>query len=135
MAVIEWSDSLSVNVKTIDDQHKKLVEMLNNLHDAFIGNHGQDAQKAIVVGMVGYAATHFATEEKYMTQFNYPDYPAHKKEHDDFTAKAIDLKTRVENGSVVMTLDVINFLRDWLKNHISGTDKKYSKFFNDNGLS
>lgn len=135
MAIIEWTDELSVNVKEIDEQHRKLVEMINELHSTHIENKNVEAQKSIIFKMLNYAATHFLTEEKYMVRFNYPEFIDHKKEHDNFTAKAFDLKIQIENGTDIFTLDLINFLKDWLQDHISVTDQKYSKFFNDNGLT
>lgn len=134
MAFINWTEELSVNVKEIDLEHKKLVNMLNTLHSALVDRKGQAVQKSIVLEMVDYASFHFATEEKYMLRFNFPGYQEHKEEHEQFTEKALNLKARIEKFGSVLTLEILNFLRDWLKKHILGTDKKYSKFFNEHGL-
>jgi hemerythrin len=134
MAYLDWSDDLSVNIKEIDEQHKKLIGMINKLHTAMQENKGRDVQKAVIREMATYAAAHFSTEEKYMEQFKYAGAFAHKAEHGKFTAKAAELQERVDSAGFVLTMEVLNFLKTWLQDHILGTDKKYSKFFNDRGL-
>lgn len=134
MEYFEWSDELSVNVKEIDTQHKMLVSMINSLREAMIAGKGRDVQKVTIEEMVDYATTHFATEEKYMQAFGYSEYSEHKREHDSFVAKALELKDRVSRAGFVLTLEILEFLKSWLKNHIRGTDKRYQKCFNEHGL-
>jgi hemerythrin len=134
MAYFEWSDALSVSVGEIDSQHKMLVSMVNSLRDAMLNGKGRDVQKVTIEDMVDYATVHFATEEKYMKAFAYPEYAPHKKEHDAFTAKALELRGRVQKAGFVLTMEILDFLRNWLKNHIQVTDKRYQGCFREHGL-
>lgn len=134
MVYLQWSDDFSVKVKEIDEQHKKLVEMINTLHEALLTNRGREVQKTIIHEMVRYASVHFGTEEKYMRQFEFPGYAAHKLEHERFTDQALDLKARSDKERFLLTAEVLGFLRSWLKNHILDTDRRYSQHFNEHGL-
>jgi hemerythrin len=134
MALIAWSDSLSVQVAEIDQQHKNLIAMINELSEAMKAGKGKEVLEKIVNSLIGYTATHFKTEEKYFARFAYPDTENHQKEHAAFVKKVTDFKNGFEAKKVSVTVDVLTFLSDWLKNHIMGTDKKYSQFFHEKGL-
>lgn len=134
MAMLAWNDRLSVNIKEIDDQHKKLVEMINNLHDAMKGGKGDAVVFGIVDQMKKYAASHFALEEKHMKAHNYPDFVKHKAEHDKFVAKVLQVEKDCKSGKCAMSMDILNFLSTWLVDHIKGTDKKYGPYLNERGI-
>ncbi len=134
MALINWNSDLSVNVAEIDQQHQKLISMINELNDAMKQGKSKDIMGKIVGDLISYTATHFKTEEKYFAQFQYPDADSHNKEHSAFVQKVTGVKERFENGQISLSIEIMNFLRDWLQKHIKGTDKKYSKLFNENGL-
>jgi len=134
MALMTWSDNLSVNVAQIDEQHKKLVGMLNDLHDAMKQGKGSEVTGKVLNGLVQYVATHFAAEEKLMKEHAYPEYLKHKSEHDALTKQALDLQKQLQEGKPVLNVELMKFLKDWLSNHILGTDKKYGPFFNSKGI-
>ena len=134
MPLIDWNEKLSVNVKEIDLQHKKLVDMINELNDAMRQGKGRDVLGKIINSLIEYAAIHFRTEEKYFVRFGYPDTEKHKQEHAAFVKKVADFKSGFEKGRLSVTLEVMRFLSDWLRNHIMKSDKKYSPLFNAKGL-
>jgi hemerythrin len=135
MVLISWSEALSVNIKELDDQHKCLIELVNRLHDAMKAGKGNAVIGPILTDLLSYTSFHFATEEKYFQQYGYPEFPHHKKEHDDLTQKTKTLNASYQEGKLTITLDVMTFLKNWLSNHILGTDKKYSTFLNSRGLT
>jgi len=134
MALINWTDNLSVGVKVSDDQHKKLIDLINKLNDAMRVGRSKEVISEIIAGLANYTVTHFATEEKYFDQFGYPGAASHKREHNDFVKKVSDFKEGFDKGNLMLSIDITKFLRDWLVKHIQGTDKKYTSFFNEHGL-
>lgn len=134
MAMVTWSDNLSVKVTEIDLQHKKLVSMINELYEAMKIGKGKEVTGKILNGLISYTATHFKQEERYFDKFGYPDKLNHKKEHADFVTKVSEFKDDFESGKASLTIEVMSFLSDWLFKHIKVTDKGYSKFFNEKGL-
>ncbi len=134
MALITWNDNMSVNVQEIDLQHQKLVGMLNDLHTAMLHGKGSEAMGKIINDMIDYAGFHFQTEEKYFEKFRYQEAASHKLEHAAFVNKVNDFKKRHDKDNFTLTFDALQFLSDWLKNHIMGSDKKYTLLFHENGL-
>ena len=134
MALIAWSDTYSVQVRQFDDQHKKLIEMVNDLHDSMKVGKGKEALGKILKSLIQYTAMHFSSEERLMKQHNYPDYEQHKKEHNQLVMKVQDVQKKYLEGSTILSQEVMNFLKEWLRNHIQGEDKKYGIFFNSIGV-
>lgn len=134
MSLIEWSEDLSVNVSEIDREHQMLVGMINELNDAMRWGKGKAVVRNIITGLGIYAASHFKTEEEYFDKLDYPYASGHKKEHSDFVAKVAEFRGGLERGKIGLTIEVLFFLSDWLRNHIEVSDKKYGPFFNANGL-
>jgi hemerythrin len=134
MALIEWSDKFSINILEVDNQHKKLVSMVNELHDAMKTGKGKDIMGNILSGLIQYVGTHFATEERFMSKYNYPEYLAHKAEHVKLSQKAVEIQKEFEKGVPVITVELMNFLKDWLQEHILGSDKKFGIFLNSKGV-
>ncbi len=132
--LIVWDNVYSVGYELFDSQHKNLIEMINNLYAAFLHGNAHDKASEIVSEMIKYTDYHFKTEEKYFEKYRYPHTDKHKEEHMLFVSKATELKHGLENGKVTITYDIMNFLRQWLIEHIMGEDKKYEKFFKENNI-
>jgi hemerythrin len=134
---IEWSNALSVGVKEIDDQHKRLIEMLNELNNAIHGGWGKEARKDVIDRLIEYTRVHFATEESLMTLSGYPDTEAHKKQHENLIVVVKDYVKKYEqdpNASnydllfYAASYDLLFFLRRWLIEHIIKNDKALGNY-------
>jgi hemerythrin len=134
MPLITWNNTLSVNVQEIDSQHKRLVELVNQLHDAMSQGKGREVMGATLAGLIDYTRTHFAAEERLMTAHAYPGYGRHKAEHDALTKQVVDLQGQYQAGQPVLTIEVMNFLKDWLSKHILEVDKQLGAYLNSKGV-
>lgn len=127
MALITWSSMFSVGVGEIDTQHKKLVDLINQLNDAMQAGKGPDVLGKVLTELVNYTVYHFGYEESLMGQHHYEDSPAHKGEHKKLIETVGDFKRKFDSGGAVISVEIMNFLRDWLTNHIMKTDKKFGQ--------
>jgi len=134
MAFLDWKEEYGVKIREIDMQHQKLVAMLNGLYEALKKGEGREALGATLSGLVGYTKTHFATEERFMKIHGYPDYLSHKEKHEKMTAMVLEYARKFEAGEIRNPIEISNFLKDWLKKHILGTDMGYSAFLNGKGV-
>ncbi len=135
MAIMKWSDNLSVQVKEIDQQHQKLIELINNLHEAMLQKQTKQVISKILDELAAYTVYHFKNEERYMEQFKYSGLVSHKIEHESFVNKVEEFQKNYEAGKLGLSMEIMAFLKDWVSNHIMGTDKKYSETFHQNGLN
>jgi len=135
MPLMEWTPKLSVGVEQFDNEHKKLVGMVNELFDAAQAGRGKDALGPILDKLIEYTKTHFKNEESRMTAHKYADLAAHKAEHDALTRQVLEVQAKYKAGaSAALSMEVLNFLKNWLVKHIQGTDKKYGPFMNEHGV-
>lgn len=137
MAVfVEWDNKYSVNIKQVDDEHKHLIDIINDLFDAC--TRGKEAAeekfRLSIKDVVGYVKTHFSNEEDLMIKHNYPDYQNHKKQHELFVMKLLEEVARFEEGKQFVPNHFVRFLKEWLLEHIAVTDKAYQKFFEEKGV-
>ena len=134
MALYEWNDKFLVGVTEIDQQHQKLVALINTLHDAMKSGKTKDVLGQLFTELVDYTVYHFATEERLMTQFHYPDFEKHRREHVALTQKAQSLQADYRAGRMAISFEVYEFLYDWLAHHIQGNDQKVGAFLRTQGV-
>ncbi len=135
MSLINWDDSYSVHIKKIDEQHKGLVKLVNELHDAMSQGAANDVLNKVLNSLVDYTIIHFNTEEELLKTYNYPDHQTHKAEHDKLTEQVKDFQVKFQEGKSTITYELMDFLSDWLINHILDSDKKYVSYLTSRGVS
>jgi hemerythrin len=135
MALFTWKDGYSVQVRQFDDQHKKLIELINQLHDAMKVGRGKEVVEDVLKALINYTATHFAAEEQMMRLHNYPGYERHRKEHSLLVARVLDVQKKLRQGDAPLSQSVMTFLQEWLTNHIMVIDKDYGPFLNGKGVA
>ena len=126
MAFYEWQEKMSVGIQEMDDQHKKLIAIINHLHEAMVLGQGKAEVGKILDEMLEYTKFHFTAEEKLMEKYNYLGLSAQKIEHNAFIKKTQTFQTDFNSGKLALSLEISTFLKDWLNNHIMVNDKKYS---------
>jgi len=128
---VTWSNTYSMGVKLIDDQHKGLLDFVNDLFNHASGNEREErAYFALVIQQaVQYIKEHFQAEEKLMIGTKFPGYPEHKKVHDEFTLTVVKSVKDFESGKRLVLEKFAYFLKDWVLSHIAVMDKQYADYF------
>ena len=134
MELIKWGPEYMIGIKTIDEQHKVLVEIINDLYIGF-GKNDQRRMKKIIAKLVDYTEYHFGQEEIYFTKINYSDTKNHLSQHRTFVKKVKEFDKEVQSGRTTVSFDIIEFLKNWLVNHILKTDASYVKEFKSHGIN
>ena len=134
MALINWSDSMSVGVSRIDKEHQGLIDLINLLHSEMLAGKSKEALSVVLDKFVAYTKIHFAAEETLFRTLNYPAMATHLKEHAALTQKAVQLQSDLKAGKAMISAPVLDFLRDWLTNHILKQDMAYKLFFASKGV-
>jgi len=133
MDIIAWDNKYNTGIELIDNQHKQLIELTNELYSACMTGdaHLSDIFKDTMTRMVDYVHHHFSTEMDYLKKINYPDYHNHKLMHDalikDILAAAEDYK----NDKKLVPNNFVRTLRDWIISHIAVHDKEYALYVKD----
>jgi len=132
--LIEWNDELSVGIQEIDEQHKVLVGLVNEMHDAIHARHGSEVSSEILARLADYTRIHFAVEESLFRIFDYPGYEEHKAQHDELIKEILELQEKISTGQSNISFQLLHFLKMWLTQHILDSDKEYSPYLLKQGL-
>lgn len=125
MALVRWKEQYDVGIAIIDEQHKKLVDIINNLHEAMSSGNGNTVIAKIADELLQYTKYHFNAEENLLKKCNYSELEPHKVQHRKFEGEIQNFIDDIKEGRKNLSITVMKFLMDWLLKHIGSTDKKY----------
>jgi len=125
---VEWSDDLSVGIPLYDGQHKVLIQLINQLYKNMEQGQGTQVIAKVLQELIDYTDYHFSSEERAFEAFGYPHREEHRRQHQDLLKKARELYNDMVSGREVLSNEVLDFLQDWIMNHILKVDAQYSEF-------
>ncbi len=131
---LEWKDEYCVGIDSIDQQHRKLVNLINQLQTALDYSTGEEFERDALEELVDYTKTHFSYEEGLMKDNDYPDDEPHKLQHQKMFKKVEEVLAEYEQDQDTAMSNAVEYLKDWLINHINGTDKQYSSYLIGKGV-
>jgi len=129
--LVQWTEKFSCGIKLIDEQHKGLVDLVNEMFNHATGNKVQERDyfNRVIQEAVNYVKTHFATEEKIMIATKFEGYAEHKKEHESFIRAVVENIRDFESGKRLTLSSFSRFLKEWVLSHIALMDKQYFDYF------
>jgi hemerythrin len=128
MSFMKWESTFELDITEFDDHHKYLVGLMNALHANYASVASNETIGVVVDELVDYAVYHFRAEEQWMEDHNYQGLPPHRDEHRAFAEKMSEFQKDFKSGKSELTIEVLTFLMNWLKDHILGSDANYGKF-------
>ena len=129
-----WTEAYSVNIAVLDQQHRQLIETVNELDQALRKGEGKAALDPVLDKLVEYALVHFAAEESLMEQHNFPGLFTHRTQHEEFRKRLAEYLEAHKAGKPGVPVSLLFFMKGWLKEHLQKTDKLYSAFLNARGV-
>ncbi len=123
-----WDEKYSVNIPEIDKQHQSLFKMINQLQDSIQQKKTKEALTEILKKLIEYTDNHFKTEERLMQEKHYPQYEQHLEEHNKLRDEVIQYFERYQSGKAVLSLSLVQFLKEWILNHVLKSDMRYKPY-------
>jgi hemerythrin-like metal-binding protein len=130
--IVQWDNKYATGIELIDNQHKELINLTNMLYQACLSGQGESAFKEAMGRMVEYVRVHFDSEQKLLERIGYPEYHAHKKQHDTMVRDILEAANDYKSGKLLVPNKFVRTLRDWILGHIAVEDKQYAAFIAEN---
>jgi hemerythrin len=133
--MFEWNNSYSVQIGSIDAQHRVLFGIAKELQTAMSAGQGRAVIGRILDRLLQYTAVHFSHEERLMKMHAYPAFEQHKTEHEALQQKVAEFQAEFAAGRATVTVQVLTFLKKWLESHIQGSDQQYAPYLKSRAVA
>ncbi|MCB1157470.1 MAG: hemerythrin family protein [Leptospiraceae bacterium] len=128
MPFILWTKENEIGIEIIDNQHKHLFDLLNTLHATFSLGEEKNVLLKALDALIEYTIFHFDTEERLFEKYSFPQKIQHQKEHNKLAEEIIGLRMKLEAGSAILTIKVLEFIHSWLEQHTMNSDRKFGEY-------
>jgi len=126
--ILKWNSEYSVHVAEIDREHQFLFGLVNRFHEAMLAGKGTEILRTLLAELTKYTIDHFANEEKLMAAVKYPEMQTHIRLHEKLQLRVSEVEARFRRGETAITIELMLFLSDWLKNHVMVTDRQLGDY-------
>lgn len=134
MTAIAWSNGLSVGIQEIDLQHRRLIELFGELDRAVAQGADKEFMAKALKELNAYVREHFTLEERWMSRHGYPRLAEHAAQHESFIEKLLHFELDFLRGESGVSREILDYLEDWLKEHVSVQDQDYARYFQEKGV-
>jgi hemerythrin len=134
MAFFTWNNSYSVGIQRFDSEHQQLFEIMSELYDGMKQGKGKEVLGVVLRKLIRYTEQHFGSEESVMRVNGYAGMVSQVEQHRQFTEKMKDFESKFKSGEAALSVQLLDYLRDWLTSHINGADKGYTAFLHEKGV-
>ena len=132
--IFQWREAYNTNIKEMDKHHQELFQTANRLYEEINTGRNKAALAEMLDFLIHYTEEHFSQEEKLMEDYDFPEYEGHIKQHERLIFEVQQLKDKYAAGEIQMDMSIINFLKDWIINHILTEDRKYGPYLKNKGV-
>ena len=134
LPLIIWNETIEIGIQSMDSQHQRWIGLMNELYDAMRTGKAKAVVGRTLTSMLEYTQTHFTSEEKLIATYDYPEFKDHKQVHKEFIERIEGLSHRQQSHDDALTSEVMNFLKEWLINHIQSVDRQYVPLLKSKGV-
>lgn len=127
--LIQWTPAFEIGIQEIDEQHRTLVGLLNQLNEAIREHQGSQASREILDRLAEYTRTHFLLEESLMRVSHYPGFEGHRHQHEELIGQVHALQQKLDSGKASISFELLHFLQVWLTRHINESDQRFGAHF------
>ena len=125
---LTYTDVLSVGYEPLNEQHRRWIDLFNLIYRAYVNYADEQEIKSVIKDLVNYTIWHFHFENAMMEKYNFKTYDNHKQQHDDILQQVSELYEKLDRGEEILIVNILEFLKKWLVNHILKTDVVLGKY-------